>query len=300
MKTLWIPLFTIITLMLTVHVSAQELYFATTSDDDSLRVIDVSSGTIIDAKAITVVGEMVVKSNGLARNPSNDELFCLLQLQGQPNRFLAQLDTVTGAATLIGDTGDKFAGIVFNNAGVLYGVTGDGGNVPEALYTINISNASTTLASTLGNGDDGETIAYDPNNNLFYHASGIGTGRVYERLNVAFAVTNIPITGVDYEEATALTYRGNGSFLLASWERIYDIDLAGNVIPVDTLNFFHGWKGLVRTYGYLDLEEMSATKTTPKLVKIVDIFGREVKDEPNKLLIYVYSDGTMKKIFRIQ
>lgn len=36
------------------------------------------------------------------------------------------------------------------------------------------------------------------------------------------------------------------------------------------------------------------------LLKIIDITGRETEDIPNTLLIYIYDDGTAKKVFRIE
>lgn len=36
------------------------------------------------------------------------------------------------------------------------------------------------------------------------------------------------------------------------------------------------------------------------LIKIVDFIGRETEDKPNTLLIYVYSDGTTEKIYRVE
>ena len=45
----------------------------------------------------------------------------------------------------------------------------------------------------------------------------------------------------------------------------------------------------------LSLKEL---KNTPKeIVKIVDIMGREVGFEPNRVLFYIYSDGSSEKIF---
>jgi hypothetical protein len=35
-----------------------------------------------------------------------------------------------------------------------------------------------------------------------------------------------------------------------------------------------------------------------KLIKIMDMMGRETRDKPNTLLIYVYDDGTTEKVFR--
>lgn len=39
---------------------------------------------------------------------------------------------------------------------------------------------------------------------------------------------------------------------------------------------------------------------TKNLVKIVDATGREVEDQPNTLLFYIYDDGTSKRIFRME
>lgn len=40
------------------------------------------------------------------------------------------------------------------------------------------------------------------------------------------------------------------------------------------------------------------SKNHPKVEKIIDTMGRETEDKPNTLLIYVYSDGTTKKVYR--
>lgn len=37
-----------------------------------------------------------------------------------------------------------------------------------------------------------------------------------------------------------------------------------------------------------------------ELIKIIDAAGRETSEKPNTLLIYIYSDGTTKKVFRIE
>ena len=40
--------------------------------------------------------------------------------------------------------------------------------------------------------------------------------------------------------------------------------------------------------------------TTKELIKIVDLMGRETEDKPNTMLIYIYSDGTTEKVYRIE
>jgi len=44
-------------------------------------------------------------------------------------------------------------------------------------------------------------------------------------------------------------------------------------------------------------ENVSTGKT---LVKIIGIDGKESEDQPNVPLLYIYSDGTTKKVFRIE
>ena len=59
----------------------------------------------------------------------------------------------------------------------LIGVTGDGATTPESLFALNMANASATFLMSLGHGQDGETIAFNPVNGLIYHASGIARWR---------------------------------------------------------------------------------------------------------------------------
>lgn len=42
------------------------------------------------------------------------------------------------------------------------------------------------------------------------------------------------------------------------------------------------------------------SKPEKKLTQILDTLGRETEDKPNTLLIYVYSDGTTEKVFRVK
>jgi hypothetical protein len=47
----------------------------------------------------------------------------------------------------------------------------------------------------------------------------------------------------------------------------------------------------------LGLDEFS---NTPKqLLKIVDLMGRETPYKPNTVLIYVYDDGSIEKVFKM-
>jgi hypothetical protein len=161
----------------------------------------------------------VTGATGLARDPLTDTLYALLKLQGTSFRELVTLDESTGVATSVGNTGDQLASIAFADDGTLYGVTGDGAVTPETLYTVSTIDGSITFEVQLGNGSDGETLAFNPDDGFLYHGSGIGTSNsteIFETVDPdnSFAVANVPLSGDDYEELTSLTY-ADGSFFAA-------------------------------------------------------------------------------------
>lgn len=68
---------------------------------------------------------------------------------------------------------------------------------------------------------------------------------------------------------------------------------------------FHAWQSTPNDYSqwlcgqqYSGLDEL--TTLHKNLIKIVDLMGRESEDKPNTTLIYIYSDGTTEKVFRIE
>jgi len=76
----------------------------------------------------------------------------------------------------------------------LFGVSGDGAIVnPESFFDVSTIDASTILIQGLGNGDDGESIAFNPSNGLMYHWSGIDSGiQIMETIDLnTGTITNI-------------------------------------------------------------------------------------------------------------
>jgi hypothetical protein len=70
------------------------------------------------------------------------------------------------------------------DAQTLVGVTGDGDiGDPETLFAIDPGDASTAFLMSLGNGDDGETIGFNPDDGLLYHASGL-VDPIWESIDV--------------------------------------------------------------------------------------------------------------------
>jgi hypothetical protein len=124
-------------------------------------------------------------------------------------------------------------------APVLYGVTGEGGMNPETLYRIDQSTAVTTRVAALGNGGDGEEIAFDPQSGNLLHASGrvLGDDLVLEWVNPSTgAVTPIKASGDECDEVSGLTYAGGGSFMAGTVDQLLcSISSTGVIKKVSTL-----------------------------------------------------------------
>jgi len=191
----------LILLSFSLSSNAQTLYSCETSfaeGDNILHTIDPNTGaTLSTVEIILNTGSPVIGCNGMAQDPTTGTCYMILNVTEpvKPNpRVLAVINPITGRALEIGNTGKPFSSIAFDSSGILYGVTGDqisSSNPidPETLFTLNKFTAQPTFVQTLGNGDDGEAIAFNPNDGLIYHASGNGTlndpvnGEIFESIN---------------------------------------------------------------------------------------------------------------------
>src|SRR5690606_16526800 len=130
---------------------AQSKLYMVSRDDDSLRIVDSATVSIDTTVVMTATGVVIDGATGLAIHPCSGVPYLLLKISGQSGRSLATVDSI-GNVSIIGNTGDNFASIAFDNNGILYGVTGDGANTSETLFTLNLNTAAATFAATLGNG----------------------------------------------------------------------------------------------------------------------------------------------------
>ena len=146
--------------------------FSVARDDLYLRQLDPETGDVIAAVLMLVPDSAIIGCNGLAADPDDGTLFVLLRAPDTTGRNLAIIDPTTGAVDIRGDTGDRFAGLAFDNLGTLWGITGHRATAPTAVFSIDPQDASTQLAQQLGNGDDGEALAWEPVNNVMLHATG--------------------------------------------------------------------------------------------------------------------------------
>ena len=189
---------------------------------DSLWVIDTANGySRINSLQVSSTNTSVTVAgmNGMAVHPCTGDIYVVVKPGTGPRR-LGIIDPVTGVISDIGSMGDNFAGITILNDTTMYGVTGDGASTSESLFRINMNTGAATFLSALGNGSDGESILYNPDNNLIYHLSGLGTPNVdeiFESVNPStFAITSITLSGFDMDEVFGTTYLGNGKILVSN------------------------------------------------------------------------------------
>lgn len=200
-------------LLLAKIASAQTLYSVTNSDDQ-LRTIDPATAATTSSIAITLAGKTVTGGTGLAANPTTGQLWAILKVDPGGKRVLATINPASGAATQVGGDQIAFAALAFDAAGTLYAVSGDGATPAETLFTMNTVTGIPTLLCALGNGSDGEALAFNPVDGLLYHASGhVGNGNViFEKITNTgtnpCTVMDIDITNTDLvdEEAQALVW----------------------------------------------------------------------------------------------
>jgi hypothetical protein len=148
---------------------------------------------------------------GLATDPTTGTIYGVA-MEPSPNRTVRHLVTINTSTLAMSDIGvlgqSGIAEITFVPDGTLLGVTGDGGTNPETLYSIDKTDASTTLITALGNGDDGEAITYIP-------AQLVGAVTVNAVNGVATFTIKIPAPANGFTltaTATGLTSATSGAF----------------------------------------------------------------------------------------
>ncbi|MFZ2193363.1 MAG: Ig-like domain-containing protein, partial [Candidatus Moraniibacteriota bacterium] len=229
-RLLWLSIFFIIFSFYNQPVSAADLYtidvFEVGDGTTLLRKIDPSTFETLETKVVAIEsgenmhGDAAV--NGASVDTETGEVYIITRLEGFSGRHLARLDVITGLATIIGELGDKFASIAFDGNGQLYGLTGDGADVPASLYTINKDTAETTLLATYLAENDGEALTYNSDDGFFYRATGddLYAIDVDEPENlVTILEDDSSLSGI-----TGLFHREGNDFYYMNWEEIYDLD----------------------------------------------------------------------------
>ncbi len=238
--------------------------YSGSNKDNLLRMLDVNGGTVATQEVTlenAADGVSAAKILGLAWDGAGAQLFALLELNQAPagetgNRILATLDHLTGVATLVGNPSAdellKFSGIAINGNGELFGVTGDDPNAvnPESLYFIDKTTAAPSLIRMLGNGDQGEAIAFSTDDGLLYHVSGGAPPQqeqVFEVVDVENQSLEIIQTSGSWTEGKGLAYLGNGLFLLTDNDTARLLSISGEIELAGALDHFAKGLALIPT-----------------------------------------------------
>ncbi|MFQ5335787.1 MAG: hypothetical protein ACE5DN_06910, partial [Flavobacteriales bacterium] len=194
--------------------------------DEVLRSYDTTNLSFINSASLLSNNYVITGVNGMSKHPLTDSLYVLYKESGNSsNRHLGVLNPITLKVNDKGATGDRFSGITFSDSGDLYGVTGDGANNPEELYTLDT-----------GNGTDGESISWLPNSGSIYHWSGNGApnvDQIFEKVDVQNFTTNpINVTGTGFnEEVDGSMYWGNYKFLFQNhYSEFWFVDTLGQAV----------------------------------------------------------------------
>jgi hypothetical protein len=197
-------------------VSQSSTFYSVSPFNNDLSIIDTSNFTTTTVALTSSLGG-VNGCNGLEVDPNNPcDIYVVYKVGGQ--RRLGLVDPVSGDISDIGALSENIANIAFGPFGLLFAVSGDGSATPESLFELNTVTAGLTFIISLGNGDDGESIAFNPDDGLMYHWSGWGLGDVVmETIDMAtFTVgPTIPLSGSPLLNVGASTYIGNNTFMVS-------------------------------------------------------------------------------------
>jgi hypothetical protein len=153
-------------------------YVWTASEDDAiLRRVALDGLTVEETVSISVPGQIVTGVTGISVDPVTGDLFILAYFGGAPGAapFLMRYDPINQFTTVLGNTFVDFTALAFHDNGELYAVSADTASPPDSLCTLSLVTGAPLDVCLYGDGDDGEAIAWDPLDDLLYHASGANT-----------------------------------------------------------------------------------------------------------------------------
>ena len=226
-----------------------------------IRVIDPVNGATKGVRLIQFVDldfDCAAFGHGLVRHPVSGDLWFSAKLRGNSSHRVLRMNPTTGVLSFVGNTGSPIETLAFNKTGsLLYGVSAENTYIAETLFKLNQTDGNAEPVCTLGNGDTGEAIAFNPDDLMIYHASG-NQSKVFEKVNPTTCQTsNVGFKPANFGvQATALTYVGSGSFLMADFSTLFDLSTTGNL--TNGYRFLdHASKGLAFANGTLTHTNLS-------------------------------------------
>lgn len=217
--------------------------YTVSTQDRKLRQIDVATGATL--ASFDMNPAFVGKGLALATDPTTGFLYAMVApTVGGATSRLVRVNPNNGAITDVGMSTDKFAGIAFDSQGNLFGVSGDGGVISEALYSISKTNGVATFLLQLGNGGEGEALSFNPLDGKLYHASGSGgineptIGTILETIDpVTLQITPVTLSAYPISGITALCRLDSQTMLGATFGlEFVKISTSGVITPIGGLD----------------------------------------------------------------
>lgn len=267
-------------------------YDVVSSEDDSLFVLG-SDGNIYDRVTITETSDNPISGfTGMTIHPNNGTIYVVVK--NQPTRYLATLDIGTSSVTKIANLSDKISSITFAND-LLLGITGDGGNNPNRLYSIDLSSGDLTELADFSNltDDDGEAIAFNYVDGLLYRMAG---GSWLYKIELTNFESTLVTSSLLDDGVSGHAFYFNGIDFISLSGDICTMTSTGVQSNCNTLD--NDFKGILPS-NFVGISPLISNQEK-KLIKILNILGQEVEYQPNNILIYQYTDGTSEKVFTIE
>ena len=246
---------------------------------DQLRIIDPGTGedqSSLPLNLLGLEGFMIDGVNALATDPVSGTLWAILRLSGETYdtwgpRELAVIDVATGDVLLIGNTGDKFSALAFDDIGQLYGLTGTGADVSSTLYRLSQIDATVVEIGSPGQeASGGEALGFNPDDSRLYRAAG--SISMFDGLWQAIVLSGDTIgdvidigfssTGGESDPVKGLAYLSDGLFLLSDGTGLYELSAGGDATFVG--QFDEQTSGLAFVSG--DLYAASSNLNTLRII----------------------------------
>ncbi len=196
--------------------------------DGELIGLDRDTGLELSRQALTWPGHTNIGGgNALTRDPLTGTVYGIFEdgdLPDRADRLLVTIDLQTATVTSdVGVFADRLSDIVFDDAGVLYGLGSDGDDESaNTLFDVDITDGSVTNLLALDNvTDDGEAVGFNPNDGLLYRFSGFSgsTMDVFSIDPVLLTETTVRLDHGDTNEVWGVNWDPNTNLFVT-----YDID----------------------------------------------------------------------------
>jgi PKD repeat protein len=204
--------------------------------DSLMRAVDTTTRQTVYKVGLTSPGSTCYGVFGLTTDPTTGTIYGIFQIQenGSFPRVLGTLNPITGVVTYIDTLNDYYNSLVCDGVGTLYGWVGNNSTNKQKMYTINKTNATTTLfrdfQARLPNNYRYPLTYVASNNSIYFY----GQDTLY-KLSAPYAtstlqkITTTTPSGTwinDY--ASSLIYNGNGNFTVGDYNQLARLDTASS------------------------------------------------------------------------